>query len=138
MEEFSTEKGLFEDTVSMKRLKIKGKLIKDVSMLFKSLSQYKEVLKSYYGKKFRRKAERSVYKDFVKGLKGVNSKVPVFIELPKLKEYGNGGYTEEKDSKKEAPVVDKDKPPEVVYENVDLLEGNSMPILPENSTDEEK
>lgn len=113
------ERNLFDDTISMKRLAIKAKLIKDSSGLFKNLEKDRQVLNTYYGKRYRRKAEKSVYKDFNKGLKIINGKIPVYIELPKLKPEGNGSYSISK-------VKEDDSPKEVIIENVLEIEEHKL------------
>lgn len=122
------ERNLFDDTISMKRLAVKAKLIKDSSGLFKNLEKDRQVLNTYYGKKYRRKAEKSVFKDFNKGLKIINNKIPVYIELPKLKPEGNGGYSI-------STAQNDDAPKEVIFENVLEVEEHK---LIENSEEEIK
>lgn len=96
------EEDLFEKTMSMKRLKAKAKLIKDVSSLFAGISKYKATFADCgtYGKLFKRKAVKTVYKDFVKGLKVINKKISVYVEMPKYKPEGDGAYSLHYDGEK--------------------------------------
>ena len=93
------EKDLFSGTISMKRLQYKAKLIKDCSVIFQGLSKYKEVLPS----KFKKRAEKSVLSDFLRGLRQISKKCGVFVELPKIESVGNG-MVREIDTKTKEPV----------------------------------
>lgn len=87
---------LTENTDSMLKLRLKGKLINDVSSVFSEIAQNKGIYVECgrFGRRFKNKAVRSIYKDFCKGLKSLDKKIPVFIEIPKLQEYSNGTYEE--------------------------------------------
>ncbi len=111
------EQKLLDDTTSMLRLKKKAKLVKDCSIIFKQMSESRAVFDSRTGKKFRTFTEKSVLKDFIKGMKEIDKKIPVFVELPKVESAGNGGYSV-------GDSVDVD-PVEIVYEEPDLLEHSS-------------
>lgn len=93
------EKDLFDGTVPMERLKQKAKLISDTIRVFSGISKYEKVLP----RRFRKKAVTSLQSDFIKGLKQINKKIPVYIELPKLESCGNGMY-KEVDPKTKEPV----------------------------------
>ena len=80
---------LYDDTKSMIRLKTKGKLIKDVCDIVGVLQRNRDALP----KRMYKVAERSLSKDFKKGLKILNQHIPVYVELPKLKKEGNGVYS---------------------------------------------
>lgn len=82
------ERGLLEDTESMIRLKVKGKLIKDSEVLFEFLAQKEKALTG----RFLRFARRQLFKDFKKGIKQINKKIAVFVELPKYEEKAPGIY----------------------------------------------
>ena len=93
------DKKFFDGEISMKRLQIKARLIEDCSVIYEGLAKNREVLP----KKFRRRSERTVLKDFLKGIRIINRKYPVYIELPQLKSCGNGMYREV-DYKTKEPV----------------------------------
>jgi len=80
------ESKFFDGTISMRRLQIKAKLIADCSVIYEGLAKNKEVLP----KKFRKRSELTVLRDFLKGLKIINKKCAVFVELPKIESCGNG------------------------------------------------
>ena len=88
--------------VSMKRLSNKGRLIDDCSLLFSGLSENREVLP----KRFRKKCEKTILRDFIAGLKIINKKIPVYIEMPELKSVGNGMYREV-DSETKEPITEE-------------------------------
>lgn len=81
------------DSATMLRLAKKGKLIKDVSFIFDILAKEIEVYKrlGWRGKRFLSLAVKSVHNDFKIGLKKINKKVPVYVELPKYKPIGDDG-----------------------------------------------
>lgn len=108
------EQSLFDNQAPMKRLSFKGKLIKDTLYLFQGISKYSQVLTGRNGKKLRKKAERSLYKDFCAGLRNIDCKIPVYIELPKLEKYGNGSYVEKLSN------GEKNNPEEVKIENAEV------------------
>ena len=94
------EDKLLNDTESMLRLKQKAKLIKDIFLIYESLSSKRQCCP----KSSMRVAFRNITRDFKKGLKQIDKKFPVFIELPKLKKEGNGAYSEQRfDDKKDGP-----------------------------------
>ena len=109
------EKNLLDGTFSMKRLSVKAKLIKDCANIFKAIEKDKEAFTGK-AKRFAAKAKATIYKDYLKGVKIINKKIPVYIEMPKLKKEGNGTYS------KEIPKS-SDEPKEIIYEQVDLIEG---------------
>lgn len=96
------EDKFYNSEISMKRLKNKGRLIDDCSLLFSGLSEKRDVLP----KSFRRKCEKTILRDFRKGLQIINKKIPVYIEMPQLRSVGNGMYREI-DSKTKEPVSDE-------------------------------
>lgn len=89
----------YNSEISMKRLINKGRLIDDCSFLFSSLAEKREVLP----KIFRKKCEKTILRDFRKGISIINKKIPVYIELPKLESCGNGMY-KEIDSRTKEPI----------------------------------
>lgn len=101
----------------MKRLEQKGELIADITNVFQGISQNLQVYSKcgYYGFLFRRKAVKSVFKDFKKGLRVIEKKIPVYVELPKLEEKSNGGYVEHRAN--DPPG----KTDEIVFDNIDML-----------------
>lgn len=103
---------------SMKRLSVKGRLMCDCDHLFEELERYKScVPKSFY-----RRSRRQIDKDYKEGIKQINKKIPVFIELPSLKKEGNGSYSKKFDKKKIKTASDISAENEITYENVGLLE----------------
>lgn len=97
---------VFSNTESMIRLREKAKLIKDVTEVFSGLSKNKEVYLSLgrYGKKFRNLVVKSIYKDAKVGTKKINSRIPIFIEMPKYESVGNGAWVEKYG--KENPTIE--------------------------------
>lgn len=87
-----------ESFVSMLKFKYKLGLMRDGSKVFEDIAKNMAVYKScgYRGKKYVSKTLKSFYKDYCKGLKELDKKVPVYIELPKLEEQSNGQYKEVK------------------------------------------
>ena len=80
------EKKFYEGYPSMIRLSHKGQLIDDCAEIYKRLAKDKEVLP----KAFRKKAERTVTRDFMKGISVINKNNKIFVEMPKLEKVGNG------------------------------------------------
>lgn len=101
------EENLFNDVDSMVKLKYKGNLVGNVSELFSGVAKNTEVFKSLgrYGKKTRNKAVKSLYKDFSKGLKILDKRISVFVEIPKCIEQDNGQYKEERIDKPDEEKV---------------------------------
>lgn len=93
------ESKFFDGIISMKRLQLKAKLIEDCSVIYEGLAKNREVLP----KKFRKRSEMSVLRDFLKGIKIINKKCAVFVELPKIESCGNG-LTREIDPKTKQPL----------------------------------
>lgn len=75
-----------DDTPTMERIRHKRKLIKDTNDIFAELSKFKTIYPRWY---FRR-MQNEIKKDVYKGIKVINKKNPVFIEMPTLKKVGNG------------------------------------------------
>ena len=93
------DKKFYDNIESMKRLQFKGKLIADTLVLFEELASKKEVVP----KRLRKKSERTILQDFVKGLKQINQKCKVYIEMPEIQRCGNG-MVREIDPKTKEPV----------------------------------
>ena len=74
----------FDKTPGMERIKYKKKLIKDVLNVFSEISSKHQSCP----KAVARVMKKSVIKDLKKGLKVLNSKIPVYIELPKYEKVG--------------------------------------------------
>lgn len=72
----------------MERLKHKAKLIKGLDELWLSISANKRA----YPKGFEKYAVKSLMKDFKKGIKVIDKKNPVYIEMPTLKKVNTDGY----------------------------------------------
>lgn len=100
------EKNLLEDTKLMLRLQAKSKLIKDCETIFEFLSMKEKCL----SKKFNKLSRKSIYKDFKNGLKKINKRMPVYVELPKIKSEGNGMYSMEEHSRKNKEIIVSDYP----------------------------
>lgn len=89
----------------MERLKHKAKLIKGLDEIWLSLSANRKA----YPKGFEKTSVKSLMRDFKKGLKVIDKKNPVFIEMPSLKKAGPDGYV-----KKEYSLPDKNTGDEVI------------------------
>lgn len=87
----------------MIRLDEKKALIQNVLDIYSLMSRYtgdpnskeKGRFAGCIPKKLKRRADKSILKDFIKGLRQIDKKCPVYIELAKLKKEGNGMYSEE-------------------------------------------
>lgn len=92
------EEEKFEDVESMLKLKYEKNLVLDIFSIFEKFSEKADVLKfcKFWGGKFRRKALRRAYKLYCKGLKELDKKVPVFVEVPKLEKQTEDQYKEVK------------------------------------------
>ena len=77
---------------AMIRLREKGKLIGDVTLILASITKNKGVYADCRreGIKLQNKAVRSLYKDFCKGLKVIEKNIPVYVELPKFEKTASG------------------------------------------------
>ena len=75
-----------EDIPVMERLKHKVKLHKTVSPLWKEISAEKEA----YPRGYQKFITKTLMKDVKKGIKIINKKNPIFIEMPTLTSVGNG------------------------------------------------
>lgn len=80
----------------MIRLELKEQLITECCSAYYLLSRYEKCLP----KRFVWKASKSIRKDFKKGLKVINKKAEVYIELPKIESVGNGMYKETMETEK--------------------------------------
>ena len=91
---------------TMKRLEHKGKLIADINYILKDVSKYKQVYfdLGFYGRRIRKKIVKTVYKDFVKGIKVVNDKFPVYVELPKVRSVSDDGTISKQYEGQEVPT----------------------------------
>ena len=86
----------------MIRLDEKKILIQDVLDIYSLMSRYtgdpnskeKGRFAGCIPKKLKKRADKSILRDFVKGLRQIDKKCPVYIELAKLKKEGNGMYSE--------------------------------------------
>lgn len=101
----------------MTRLQLKAQLIAQMNAVFVEIGRRPE----HSSWLFRYRAKRSIYKDFVEGLKQINKKVPVYVELPKLRDEGDGTYSEIEDDEVKEVVIPDDK--QIVdVEGVKLIE----------------
>ena len=85
----------------MNRLDLKSTLIKDCSQIYLYVGRYKKSLPL----SFRLKIKSTIQKDFKKGLKQINKKCPVYVELPKLKEEDYNSYSQEISNSREIVVT---------------------------------
>jgi len=72
------------------RIDEKKALIDDCCGMFRDISRYSR----YIPNRLFKAITRSITKDFVKGLKIIDRKNPIFIEMPQLQAEGNGMYSE--------------------------------------------
>lgn len=98
------EEERYNDTETMLKLKYGRQLMFDTSIVFEEFAKKEAVYKvgKLNGKRFKNKSLRWVYKLFRKGLKKIDKKIPVFIELPKLEEQENGQFKEVKNKKQKS------------------------------------
>lgn len=75
-----------DDVPLMERLKHKIKLHDALRLVFKTISAEQ----NSYPKSYTRLMLRTFVKDARKGIKIINKKNPVFVEMPKLESVGNG------------------------------------------------
>lgn len=75
-----------DNTPTMERIRHKRKLIMDTNDIFVQLSKVQTI----YPKGYYKRLQKEIKKDVFKGLKVINVKNPVFIEMPTLKKVGNG------------------------------------------------
>ena len=108
MEKNVNDDSFYDGILSMQRLRLKIGLIRDCHVAFCDLAEKKNVSP----RSFRRKAERSIKRDFSKGLKQIDKKVPVFFELPKYESVGNGMW-KEVDPKTNEPIDNEIKMSEI-------------------------
>ena len=112
------EKNFYDNAPSMERLIHKGQLINNCIGVYKTLAQYVAVIP----KSFRKKAERSVTRDFMKGLRVINKNNPVFVSMPKLERVGNG-MVKEVDAKTKEPINNEVKvTPPVTTQSGDIID----------------
>ena len=76
----------FDRTPGMERLNYKMKLMRDCLKMFDDISQKKLALSS----SVLRLMKSNVKKDLKQGLKVISRKIPIYVELPKHTEVGNG------------------------------------------------
>lgn len=114
-----------EDKDRMIKLKYEVKLFQDVSSVLEDVSKKNQVYLNcgWYGKKFRNKVVKQVYKDFCAGISILNKKVPVYIELPHLEQMDLDSYREiNETNKNEETIVPSDLPAKVVDIKNELLD----------------
>lgn len=79
-----------DNTPTMERIRHKRKLILDTNSIFIELSKNQNI----YPKGYYKKLQNEIKKDVMKGIKVINKKNPVFIEMPTLEQVGNGQIRE--------------------------------------------
>lgn len=97
----------------MIRLNLKSDLINECCEIFLNINRFGQIDahgNSNLPKSFKKLAIKSVNRDFKKGLKEINKKASVFIELPQYEKINDGIYS--KNYKNEL-LVDK----EIIIEN---------------------
>lgn len=87
----NSEDKVFEREGSMIRLQHKDALLACVEVIFKRIGRSKAV----FPRAVVRVTKRSVLRDYKKGLKKINRRVPVYVELPQFKREGNGMYSKQ-------------------------------------------
>ena len=102
----------------MIRLDLKSDLIDSCCGVFQVLAEYKKVAP----RGFLRTAKRSIKQDFRKGLKIINKKCKVFIELPKMKEVSDNSYSKESSGEVEEVIVADSTVPAIEIEAPLLIE----------------
>lgn len=96
-----------EQYTSMIRLQYKSTLIEDCTQLFCVLAKSQGCTP----KRFRDIATRTILKDFKKGLKQINKKIPVFVEVPEYAETTSSSYSMTSAGESEIVVPDVVKRP---------------------------
>ncbi|MBP3431767.1 MAG: hypothetical protein J6K39_02815 [Clostridia bacterium] len=98
------EKGLLDGQQPMLRIALKGKLIKDCDDVFDSLEKYRKC----HSKAFHRKARKTIFRDFKKGLTQINNKVDIYVELPKFESTstGHSEHREDVDGNPETVIIE--------------------------------
>lgn len=91
-----------EEYTSMIRLQFKATLIEDCTQLFCVLAKSQGCTP----KRFRDIATRTILKDFKKGLKQINKKIPVFVEVPEYSECSPKSYSKTTAEESEIVVPD--------------------------------
>lgn len=106
-----------DNTPTMERIRHKRKLISDTNGIFAELSKMQNI----YPKGYYKKMQNEIKKDVMKGIKVINKKNPVFIEMPTLEKIGNG-QVKEKYSNREPPDDENITVnlPTVISSNTDL------------------
>lgn len=87
----NSEDKVFEREGAMIRFQHKDALLACVEVIFKRIGRSKAV----FPRAIIRITKRSILKDYKKGLKRINRRVPVYIELPKFVKEGNGMYSKQ-------------------------------------------
>ena len=127
----------FENKDTMERLKIKRQLMLDTSEIFEFFSKRIAVYKvcGRYGRKYLNNALKEVYKDYKKGVKQINEKIPVYIELPTYKKEGENMYSKNFDLKGNSTKEITVTPPVVRNETDVMIKNDDVDILPSEETD---
>lgn len=103
----------------MMRQRYKLQLLLTTNKMLEELSRSKVV---WTGKD--KKARKDFLKDYFKGVRVINKKNPVYIEMPTLKEVGNGRYKQVADKKANDIVKSQ------IDENNVNIEYPDIPTLP--------
>lgn len=83
---YASEDFNVDDTPTMERIRHKRKLIKDTNDIFSDLAKAREI----YPRGYYNKVTKSIKRDVYIGLREINKKNPVYIEMAKLVKVGNG------------------------------------------------
>lgn len=102
---------------TMIRQRHKMQLIETTNAMLDAFSKYR----SLWGKKYK-KAVNDVFKDYFKGVKVINKKNPIFLEMPKLVAVG-------KDTGQIKKVYEGQNPEEVDVEVHSQLDNNESALI---------
>ena len=91
-----------EEYTSMIRLQFKATLIEDCTQLFCILAKSQGCTP----KQFRDCSTKTIMRDFKKGLKQINKKIPVFVEVPEYSECTPSSYSKTAAGESEIVVPD--------------------------------
>lgn len=87
-----TEKKFYDDIDSMIKLRVKSKMFADVNVVLADVAKMNKVysILGRYAKRIKNLSVKEFYRDYKKGMKQINKKIPVFIELPTYEKKGDG------------------------------------------------
>ncbi len=123
---------MFEGVKPMMKMAIKGSLLETYNKIMAQNSKYEKCHSKFHY----RKIEKTFWKDFKAGVKQIDAKVPVFVELPKYEQDTDKSYvvkvgdeTKEKVfPNNDLPAVSAVEVPKVGLERPDLIDYQSEKI----------